>query len=85
MGFLFWQPQLLSELWDRVSSENNRSPLKKKTLRTWQLAGARPCREGSGRLVLAKMVTKTRPFSIAPLRRAAQLDNGLDTDEGTPM
>lgn len=54
MGFLLWQPQLLSELWDRVSSENNQRPLKKKSLRTWQQAGARPCGEGRGRLVLAK-------------------------------
>lgn len=29
MGFLLWRPQLLSELWDRVSSGNNRRPLEK--------------------------------------------------------
>lgn len=29
MGFLLWQPQLLSELWDQVSSGNNWRPLEK--------------------------------------------------------
>lgn len=38
-----------------------------------------------GRLVLAKMQTKTRPLPIAPLRGAAQVDKDLDTDTGTPV
>lgn len=29
MGFLLWRPQLLSELWDQVSSGNNWRPLEK--------------------------------------------------------
>lgn len=82
MGFLLWRPQLLFELWDRVSSGNNRRTRGKNTLRTWQQA--KPAGPG-GRLALAKVQTKKRPLPIAPLRGAAQVDEDLETDTATPV
>lgn len=76
MGFLLWQPQLLSELWDRVSSENNQRPLKKKITQNLATGRSKALRGGKGEVGVGQTLTKPKHFPIAPLRRAAQLDNG---------
>lgn len=89
MGFLLWQPQLLSEPWDRVSSGNNQRPLEKihsepgNRQREQGLGGGRGVTEGEAGV--GQRETETGPCPFAPLRGTAQVDEALDTDTGTPL
>ena len=82
MGFLLWQPQLLSEPWDQVSSGNNRRPLEK----IHSEPGNRQREQGlgggglqRGRLALAKVPAEAGP---SPPPYPEEQLRGMDA--GTP-